>query len=166
MRFRTLVTSGGVVAFAGQRYSGPTYYGAPPESGLWRISMPRFESYIAAELEPFAFGDSVEEFAFGFEIGELDEWGKWFKVTSNYVSYRPKSKLLIAVGQLEWKVVKDIPASEQLTHLSSAVMTAIERIGNLKRKPKHFDCFAFAETMREVLRKCKTAMVVADATAA
>lgn len=166
MQFRTLVTSGGEVAFAGQRYSGTTYYGGPPESGLWRISMPKFEDYVAAELEPFAFGESIQEFDFLFEIGELNEWGEWFNVTSNYVSYRPKSKLLIAVGQLEWNVVKDLPASEQLAHLSSALMTAIERIGDLKRKPKHFDRLAFAETMGGVLSKCKTAMVVADATVA
>jgi hypothetical protein len=166
MRFRTSVTSGGEVAFAGERYSGPTYYGGPPESGLWHISMPKFEDYVAAELEPFAFGESIEAFDFGFEIGELNEWGEWFKATRNYVSYRPKSKLLIAVGQLEWRVVKDLPATEQLAHLSSALMTAIEHIGDLKRKPKHFDRLAFAEITREVLSKCKTAMVVADATAA
>lgn len=164
MRFRTLVTCGSEVAFAGQQYSGPTYYGDQSESGLWRISIPKFEDYVAAELKLFAFGESIEEFNFGFEIGEFDEWGGWFKATSNYVSYRPKSKLLIAVGQLEWKVVKDLSAKDQLAHLSDALITAIERIGNLKRRPKHFDHLAFVESVREVLSKCQTDTVVADET--
>lgn len=163
MRFRTLVTSGGEVVFAGQRHFGPTYYGAPTETGLWRISMPSFEGYMAAEFEPLFFGRSIEEFDFGFEIAELNEWGRWFKATSDYVSYRPKSKLLISVGQLEWKVVKDLPANEQLERLCGALMTAIERIDQMKPKPKDFDRLAFAQTMREVLNKCKLDMVLADA---
>lgn len=164
MKFRTMVTKGGEVAFAGHP-PGPIYYGAPQESGLWRISIPKFDDYVASELKSFDFGESIEEFVFGFEIAELNGWGEEFKATKNYVSYRPKSKLLISVGQLEWMEVKDLPASEQLARLASVLIKAIERIEVMKRKSKHFDRLAFAETMRQVLKKCKAGMVVADNTA-
>ena len=116
MKFRILVTSGGEVIFAGDsRANKPVYYGGEPETGLWRISIPKFEEFIAAELESLSFGSSIEMYVFGFEIAELQEWGCWFKKTRDFMSYRPRSKTFISVGKIEWKQVKELPASKQLS---------------------------------------------------
>ena len=71
------------------------------------------------------------------------------------MSYRPKSKTFISVGQLDWKEVKDLSASEQLSRLGDALLSSIERIATVKRKPKDFDHSALAEAVRGVLRSCK-----------
>jgi hypothetical protein len=163
MKFRVVVTAGGEVTFAGQSQTEqPVYYGAPVETGLWRISIPRFEDHLTSALAQHAFGDSIEEFIFGLEIGELDEWGQWFKATHDYVSYRPKSKTLVSVGQIEWKQVKDLPPHAQLVHLSDTLISSIERLALLKRKPKDFDQSAFAASVRQSLGNCTLATVIDD----
>lgn len=162
MKFRIVVTSGGEVVFAGHSQKDrPVYYGAPPETGLWRVSVSKFESFVARELAPMSFGSSIEEFVFGFEIAELEEWGRWFRETRDYMSYRPKTKTFISVGQLEWKEVKDLPTSAQLSRLGAALLSSVERIAMAKRKPKDFDHAAFAQTIRHFLSLCKPSMVQA-----
>lgn len=101
-----------------------------------------------------SFGDSINELRFGFEIGELEEWGSWFTSMSNYMSYQPKHKIFISVGQLEWKTVKHLSASAQLEKLGDALVSSIERIATAKRKPKDFDHTALAQTVRGILRSC------------
>lgn len=162
MKFRVRTTTGGEVIFAGQSMKGrPVYYGAPPETGLWRIDISKFEDFLSGELEQLSFGDSIEEFVFGLEIAELREWGRWFKETSDYTSYRPKSKQFISVGQIEWKEVKDLSIEEQLKLLGSTVATSIGRIGTLKRKPKAFDHVGFGDAVRDALSRCTSSMVAA-----
>lgn len=162
MRFRIDVTNGGEVNFAGHSPSHrPVYYGAQPETGLWRVSIPKFEDLLALELSPMSFGSSIDEFAFGFEIAELEEWGWYFKETRDYISYRPRSKTLISVGQLEWKEVKNLSASEQLSRLGAALLSAVERVATAKRKPKDFDHAAFAQAIRDFLSSCEPSAVQA-----
>lgn len=164
MKFSIQVTCGGEVIFAGHSQKDrPVYYGASPETGLWRVSIPKFEDFVAGKLLAMSFGDSIDEFRFGFEIGELEEWGTWFTSMSNYMSYRPKHKTFISVGQLEWKAVKHLSTSEQLKMLGDALVSSIERIATAKRKPKNFDHTALAQTVRGILRSCEPSLVEAEA---
>jgi hypothetical protein len=162
MKFRVATTSGGEVIFAGDSQNErPVYYGAPSETGLWQVSIPKFEAFVSAELKDVSFGCSIEEFVFGFEIAELEEWGRWFKNTREYTSYRPKSKQFISVGQIEWKDVKNLSIEKQLIQLGVALLAAIERIGAVKRKPKDFDYIRFAVAMRDILSQCRSTIVAA-----
>ncbi|NKF23353.1 hypothetical protein [Solimonas marina] len=164
MKFSIQVTSGGEVVFSGHSQKNrPVYYGAPPETGLWRVSIPKFEDFVAGKLLAMSFGDSIDEFLFGFEIGELEEWGMWFTSMSNYMSYRPKNKTFISVGQLDWKVVKHLSTSEQLKMLGDTLISSIERIATAKRKPKDFDHMALAQTVRGILHSCEPSLVEASA---
>lgn len=162
MKFRIQVTCGGEVIFAGDSQKDrPVYYGAPPETGLWRVSIPMFEDFVAGELLTRSFGVSIDELRFGLEIAELEEWGTYFTSMSDYMSYRPKHKTFISVGQLEWKSVKNLSTSEQLAKLGEALVASIERIGTAKRKPKDFDHVALAHTVRDILRLCEPTLVEA-----
>jgi hypothetical protein len=162
MKFRVQTTSGGEVIFAVHSRQGrPVYYGAPPETGLWRVDVPKFEKSLSDELAQLSFGDSIEEFVFGLEIAELEEWGRWFKETRDYMSYRPKSEQFISVGQVEWKDVKELAVDAQLEQLKIALTVAIERIGTLKRKPRDFDYISFGAAVQESLSRCTSAMVAA-----
>lgn len=164
MKFSIQVTSGGEVVFAGHSQKDRTvYYGAPPETGIWRVSIPRFEDFVATELASQTFGSSVDEFRFGFEIAELDEWGNYFTSMGDYMSYRPKSRTFISVGQLDWQKVKDLAMPEQLSKLGEALVSSVERIATAKRKPKDFDHAAFAQALRGILQSCKPSLVAAPA---
>jgi len=162
MKFRIETTSGGEVVFAGQSQAErPVYYGAAPESGLWRISLPKLEDYISVKLEHHSFGASIDAFISGFEIAELEEWGRWFRETREYMSYRPKSKLFIAVGQVEWKAVKELSAQAQFRAIGDALVAAVERVGIAKQRPRDFDHAGFARFLREALDACDVSEVTA-----
>lgn len=121
------------------------------QTGTWYVHLVRFESFLNDRLRDANFGQSVKTFVFGFEMAELAEWGKFFTATANYVSYRPSTKALIAVGQLNWLDVKDLPPPEQLANLCNALQTAIARIPNMRRKPRDFDYDAFKSKVASVL---------------
>jgi len=162
MKFHIQVTTGGEVKTAGWP-DGPTvYYGSPIETGLWRVDIPKFEAFVAARLAPLTFGSSIDEFRFGFEIAELEAWGECFSKTANYMSHRPKSRLFVSVGQLEWQEVKHLTAQEQLSRLSDALIAAVERIEVAKRKPKDFDHAAFAKALRGILQSCDPSVFAAS----
>ena len=160
MKFKILLTVGSEVIIAGRsRKDRPVYYGAPPETGLWRVDIPKFEEYVAGELELLSFGNSVEEFVLGLEIAELEEWGHVFKDTRNLTSYRPKNKQLLSVAQIEWQDVKELSVEVQLIQLGTALVSAIERIGTLQKKPKDFDYVSFSDAIQAILSRCNTAIV-------
>jgi hypothetical protein len=128
MQLRIKIRSGGEVNWAGQVQSGTIYYGGPPpESGQWKLSMPKVEDYFCSALSGFSCGDSIDIFVLGFEIGDLEGWGNFFTSMAQYTSYRPKMKLLLSVGQLNWPDVKDLSAEKQFERFSDTFLDAIEK---------------------------------------
>jgi hypothetical protein len=162
MFFKMKITSGDEVKFAGIPDVGPTYYGGPPpESGCWKLDVVRLEDYIDNEIADASFGESVETFVLGFEIAELEGWSNFFTSMSNYTSYRPKEKALISVGQLNWPDVKDLDEQAQLTCFTDALLAAVSRIRQMKRKPRSFDVDRFLTRLRSILAACPVSEVTA-----
>jgi hypothetical protein len=162
MQLRIQTTSGVEVKWAGHIRSDPVYYdGSPPETGQWKLSMPKIADYFCDELRAFSFGQSLDTFVLGFEIATLEQWGKFFKSTAEYTSYRPKMRLLLSVGQLNWPDVKDISAEEQFFKFSETLLDAIQRVNTMKRKPKSFDLECFSDTIAQLLKNCPVAKIVA-----
>lgn len=161
MEFRTVISSGQEVLFVG-REAGNSQ---PPEAwqatGRWKVSMSAVDAYLTGKLAGRAFGRSVSRFVFCFEIADFEQWERFFKATSDYVSYRPKSGEIWSVGQIRWSDVKDLPPLEQLRALRAAIQTAIERIGTSKRKPKDFDYRAFASTIKSLLEQAPEELLLA-----
>jgi len=155
VQLKIKVTCGGEVKWAGVSESGPVYNGGPaPETGIWKLSIAKIEDYFDFALKSLSFGDSVETFVLGFEIGDLEDWGDVFISMSRYTSYRPKMKLLIAVGQLNWSAVKDLPANEQFRRLAEILLEAIGRVAEMKRRPKRFNSVAFSAEVARLLAQC------------
>jgi hypothetical protein len=162
MQLRIQITAGGEVNWAGQVHSGPIYYGGPPpQSGQWKLSMPRIEDYLCAALGGVSYGDSIETFVLGYEIGELEGWGSFFTSTAHYASYRPKMKTLLSVGQLNWPDVKDLSAQEQFAKFSETLLDAIWRVKTMKRRPKNFDIVQFAIDVAALLKICSVEKITA-----
>jgi hypothetical protein len=162
MRFVIYVTLGvEVVSKAFPQADRSVYHQAESQTGIWHIDMGKFARFLVDEFAGLSFGSSIEEFAFGFEIASLAEWDEFFMATRDYVSYRPKRKQLLSVGQVEWNDVKELSPEEQLPFLTAALMRAIERLPTARRKPKDFDSVAFADATRTALLRCTAAMVAA-----
>jgi len=162
VQLKMKITCGGEVKWAGVPDNGPAYYGGPPpDSGLWKLSTQKLEDYFDSVLKFLSFGDSIDIFVLGFEIAELEGWGDYFTSMSSYISYRPKSRSLISVGQLNWLDVKDLPANEQFKCFSGILLGAIGRIADMKRKPRDFDHVAFQATVQRMLARCPVEQIEA-----
>ena len=163
MQLRLKITSGGEVKWAGVEKNGLVYYGGPPpETGDWKLSTEKIEKYFDAALKDLHYGDSIDTFVLGFEIGDLEGWGNFFTSMSQYTSYRPKMKLVISVGQLNWPDVKDLSASEQFERFSDILLGAIARVSTMKRKPKNFDTQAFLAEVARLLAQCPVSEIEAS----
>ncbi|HEY8878652.1 MAG TPA: hypothetical protein VIN03_13880 [Roseateles sp.] len=156
MKFILKLTNGGEVVFDGPPSPfEPVYYGGPPpETGRWHVDLIRFEDFCATHLGKIGFGDSIDTFYFGLEIAELQGWGDRFATTKEYVSYRPKMKALVSVGQIEWSEVKHLELQEQMDVLWATLLTAVERVASMKRKPKSFDSDALSTAVRVLRASC------------
>jgi hypothetical protein len=131
------------------------------KAGRWRISMSALDDYLNQQLRKTSFGTSIDRFVFCFEIADFEIWGKSFKATADYMSYRPKKKEILSVGQLRWTDVKDRPASDQLLFLRGAIMAAIHRIGSKPQKPRDFEYIAFASAVEMYLAQAPQELLVA-----
>ncbi len=162
MNFHIRTTTGGEVIFEGIPTSPATVYygGPPPETGRWRVDIPAFEDFCARHLAPVQFGTSIDTYYFGLEIAELDGWGDTFTATRHYTSHRPKMRALVSVGQLEWAEVKHLPCTEQVAALWDALLSSIERVTTMKRRPRDFDACALADAVR-LIRASSEASVFA-----
>jgi len=159
VQLKLKITRGDEVKWAGgASRNDPIYYGGPPpETGVWKLSTEKIEDYFEAALQDLHFGDSIDIFVLGFEIADLEGWGDIFTSMSQYTSYRPKTKLVISVGQLNWPDVKDLSATEQFQRFSVILLEAIARVGTMKRKPKSFDTSAFLAEVTRLLALCPAA---------
>lgn len=155
MQLKIKVTCGGEVNWEGASQTGLVYYGGPlPETGSWKLSIAKIEDYFNSALKTFTFGESIETFVFGFEIGDLEGWGDFFTSMSRYTSYRPKMRLVISVGQLNWPDVKDLRAKDQFQSFAEALLDAIGRVADMKRKPRSFDSASFSVEVARLLAQC------------
>lgn len=156
MKFILKLTTGGEVIFDGPpRQDEPVYYGGPPpETGRWHVDLNEFEDFCAEHLAKVGFGESIDTFFFGLEIAELQGWGNCFTATKEYVSYRPKMKALVSVGQIEWSEVKHLALREQLDVLWEALLSSIERVATMKRRPRDFDSEALSTAVRLLRTGC------------
>lgn len=146
MRFRIYLTAGREVNLKGltkRETSG--YFEESPETAIFHVDIVKFGSFLDHAFASQSFGASIDEFVFALEIADLGAWGDRFTRTRNYITYRPKQKLLLSVGQIEWRDVKALALEEQLRVLADTLMTAIDRLPTAKRKPKDFDSAAFAK---------------------
>lgn len=156
MQFILKLTTGGEVIFDGPPGPlAPVYYGGPPpETGRWRVDPVRFEDFCAARLAKVDVGDSIDTFCFGLEIAELQGWGDTFAATRQYISHRPKMKALVSVGQIEWADVKHLGVERQMDVLWSALVSSVERVAAMKRKPRNFDAHALSTAVRVLQASC------------
>jgi hypothetical protein len=160
MNFHIRTTTGGEVIFEGVPTSPDTVYygGPPPETGRWRVDIAAFEAFCARHLAPVHFGTSIDTYYFGLEIAERDGWGDTFAATRHYTSHRPKMRALVSVGQLEWAEVRHLPCAGQVAVLWDALLSSIERVATMKRRPKDFEAGALADAVRLIRASSEASM--------
>jgi hypothetical protein len=133
--------------------SEPVYYGGPPpDTGIWQVNLNWLHDSLVNQFAPLEFGESVTTFVIGFELADIGGWGKSFTEMTEYISYRPKSKTLVSVAQLDWLVVKDLDGRKQFEAMSDSIIAAVARVERMKRKPKSFDYCSFGSVLTTFLK--------------
>ncbi len=148
MKIEIKITSTPEVKFQSQIDAG---WIIDEKKGLFRLNLIQFESDINRYLVEKKYGDSVNKYYWGFEIGVLSEWITTFSKTKDYVSYRPKLKGIVSVSQIDWHEINKKSFEEQFHFTCNMLLDSILRIEKLKRKPKSFDYKAFLKDMNEIL---------------
>ena len=121
-----------------------------PGKGVWWLKLVRIEQLINEATSTLSFGESIDTYAFGFEILDTSE-GFGFEDTRDYVSYRPKMKLLLSVGQVDWPDVRFLGPAAQWDVFKQSLLNSIHRAAAAKRRPRDFNLEAFHSTMTRVL---------------
>lgn len=148
MKFRLVLSSSWTVKFAGRMDSGWVF---DTSKGACWLRIGRIEELLRAAISPLHFGDAIETYVLGFEIADTLE-GFTFAETRDYVSYRPKSKSLISVAQVDWPEIRSLSPLAQLDLFNQSLLGSIDRAAGARRKPRDFDFAAFRLAISQVLQ--------------
>lgn len=120
-----------------------------PGKGVWWLKLVRIEQLVNESMSTLSFGESIDTYVFGFEILDTSE-GLGFESTRDYVSYRPKMRLL-SVGQVDWPNVRFLSPAAQWDVFKQSLLDSIHRTAAVKRKPRDFNLQAFHSTVTRAL---------------
>jgi len=147
MKFQLELSASWTVKYASDAEAGWRF---DPGKGVWWLKLVRIEQLINEATSTLSFGESIDTYAFGFEILDTSE-GFGFEDTRDYVSYRPKMKLLLSVGQVDWPDVRFLGPAAQWDVFKQSLPNSIHRAAAAKRRPRDFNLEAFHSTMTRVL---------------
>ena len=66
-------------------------------------------------------------------------------------------KALVSVGQIEWSDVKHLPLEAQVTALWRVLLSSVDRVAVMQRRPRDFHSIAFADAIRVPQASCDAA---------
>lgn len=147
MKFQLELSASWTVKYASDAEAGWRF---DPGKGVWWLKLVRVEQLINEATSTLSFGEFIDTYAFGFEILDTSE-GFGFEDTRDYVSYRPKMKLLLSVGQVDWPDVRFLGPAAQWDVFKQSLLNSIHRAAAAKRRPRDFNLEAFHSTMTRVL---------------
>lgn len=164
MRFRTFLKTGVEVLHLGMQHSNSNAW--PLEHwksnpGRWRLFTPGIDAYLNRWLGGQSFGASIENFVLLLEIADFESWGIGVAFTGpdGYCSYKPKTKELWSVGQINWQNIQMLTPTLQLQAYRDAAISAIRCASKAPRRPKEFAFAEFSEAIDRALRGAKVSEV-------
>ena len=164
MWFRTFLKTGIEVLHLGTQNSNGNawpleHWKANP--GRWRLFTPGIDAYLNHELAGRSFGASIEKFVLLLEVADFAAWGIGVAFTgpNGYSTYKPKTREIWSVGQLDWLDVQMLTPSQQLQGYRTATLSAIHRASLAQRKPKDFAFAEFSQAVDDALGAAKVSNV-------
>ncbi len=111
----------------------------------------KIQDYLNNNLPGKTFGNSVQEFQFGYEISDFQGYMKPWTQTANLRRYGAKNKYLLIVKQFDYQKLKNKTHLEQFNMLKGKILEAINDVDKLNKKPKDFDKQLFQDTIEGIL---------------
>jgi hypothetical protein len=164
MHIRTFLKTGVEVLHLGMQHSNGNAW--PIEHwhanrGRWRLFTPGIDKYLNECLAGETFGPSIEKFVLLLEVADFASWGAGvaFSGPEGWTSYKPKTREIWSVGQLEWPEIQMLTARQQLCAYEVALCKAIRRTAQGKRKPRHFNAEEFANAVANNLQSARVSQL-------
>jgi hypothetical protein len=152
MRFLTILKTGIEVLHLGAEHAESNMWTPDhwkQNKGRWRLYTPAIDAHLNQALAAESFGESVEHFVLVLEVADFASWGgpPAFSPHEGRVTYKPKSRELWSVGQIDWLQIRSLPLGEQYKAYQAAALEAVSRVSVAKRQPKHFAINEFANEL-------------------
>ena len=108
------------------------------------------QDYLSKMFAEKNYGESVVKYFFGFELYKFD--GGFAKFYSDDIeSWKTKSKWLVTNAHFDWNVFTKLNQNQALEIIKKEFLNSVDRIENMKRKPKKFDNISFRNDLKEIL---------------
>lgn len=118
------------------------------------IDLNKLEEYLNKSFENKNYGKSVVKYFFGFELYKFD--GGFAKFFSNDIeSWKTKSKWFVTNSHFDWNIIIKMNEKEIYETIKTEFLKSVDRIENMKRKPKDFDYKLFRKELEEVFDNIK-----------
>ena len=119
-------------------------------SDYLKVDLNNLEKYISKRLAENDYGSSVIKFFWGFELFKFDGgFAQFFK--KEIESWKHSSKWFVTNSNLDWNIVQKLNGLQTLELIKLEMLSSIERIGNMKRKPKDFDYRSLIQDLEKIL---------------
>lgn len=110
----------------------------------------RIESFIKRRLSEKNYGDSVVKFFWGFELYKFNGGFAQF-FNKNITSWKHTSKWLVSNSHFDWDTFHTLSKHISLISMKNELLKSVLRIGEMKRKPKSFDYYAFHDDLNSII---------------
>ncbi|MET3138479.1 hypothetical protein AAKU61_002849 [Undibacterium sp. GrIS 1.2] len=170
MRFHTfLVTGVEVLQLGGQHWESNAW---PLEhwhqhKGRFRLFTIAIDEQVSKALESKNYGGSVEGIVVALEVAAFGQWPEMtFTKNDTPPSFKPKHRDLWCYAKLDWTTIQNLTLKQQFKAYTNAVLEAIDRMSDAKRKPKGFLVHECTSDLRGILGSMKASTLTRAAHAA
>jgi hypothetical protein len=118
------------------------------------VDLNDLEDYLNKQFETKSYGESVVKYFFGFELYKFDGYFAQF-FNDDIESWKFKSKCFVANAHFDWNVFIKLNENEIFDIIKTEFLKSVDRIENMKRKPKSFDYKLFRKELEEVFNNYK-----------
>ena len=118
------------------------------------IDLNHLEDYLNKSFGYKNYGESVVKYFFGFELYKFDGGFAHF-FSDDIESWKTKSKWFVTNSHFDWNVFINLSEKEIFEIIKTEFLKSVDRIENMKRKPKNFDYLLFRKELEEVLNNYK-----------
>jgi hypothetical protein len=167
MRFRTFLVTGVEVLHLGLQHSQSNAW--PPNhwrehKGRFRLFTIAIDEQVAEALKGKNYGGPVEGIVIVLEVADFDQWPAMaFTKIGTTPSFKPKHRDLWCYAKLDWTQIQNLTLKQQFEAYTRAVLEAIDRMSDAKRKPKGFFVQECISDLRGILCNLKASTLTRTA---
>lgn len=115
-----------------------------------KVDLNSIEKYISEKLEGNDYGTSVVKYFWGFELFKFDGgFAQFFR--NDVESWKHSVKWFVTNSNFDWNVIHGLSELETIKLIKNEMLSSIERIEKMKRKPKDFDYKSLIQDLDRIL---------------